>query len=130
MLNRTCVKEYQIPGTNKIIQKGVEVYIPVLGIQRDQKYFSEPNKFDPDRWTGGNFAETGQKLPNLTFGDGPRSCIGMRLGKLQAKVGLVTMLREFNYTLDENDSNRDMEFDPRHFLLQPRNNIYLHVSRR
>lgn len=76
MLNRTCVKEYQIPGTNKIIEKGVEVYIPVLGIQRDEKYFSQPNKFNPDRWNGECFADTGRKLPNLTFGDGPRSCIG------------------------------------------------------
>lgn len=130
MLNRTCVKEYLIPGTKQIIEKGVEVYIPVLGIQRDKKYFCEPNKFNPDRWNGGNFADTGRKLPNLTFGDGPRSCIGMRLGKLQAKLGLVIMLRKFSYKLNENDSHSDMEFDPRHFLLQPRNNIYLHVSRR
>lgn len=55
----------------------------------------------------------------------------MRLGKLEAKLGLVTMLRKFSYQLNENDSHTgDMQFDPRHFLLQPRNNIYLRVSRR
>lgn len=136
MLNRTCVKEYRIPGTNQIIEKGVEVYIPVLGIQRDEKYFKEPNEFNPDRWIDGNITDSGRKVPNLTFGDGPRSCIGMRLGKMQTKLGLVLILQKFNYDLTEvqlNDSVHkqcDLEFDPRHFLLQPLHNIYLHVSKR
>lgn len=130
MLNRTCVKEYRIPGTNQVIEKGVEVYIPVLGIQRDEKYFKEPNKFNPDRWNDGNITDTGRKVPNLTFGDGPRSCIGMRLGKMQTKVGLVLILQKFNYELSDSDKQSDIEFDPRHFLLQPRHNIYLHVSKR
>lgn len=131
MLNRTCVKEYRIPGTDQIIEKGVEVYIPVMGIQRDEKYFKEPNKFNPDRWNVGNITETGRKAPNLTFGDGPRSCIGSRLGKMQTKVGLVLILQNFKYKLHDSMNNQsDMEFDPRHFLLQPRHNIYLHVSKR
>lgn len=131
MLNRTCVREYVIPGTNQIIEKGVEVYIPVLGIQRDEKYFPEPNRFNPDRWMNdGNITDTGRKVPILTFGDGPRNCIGMRLGKMQAKVGIVLMLQKFKYTLDDCDRQCDLEFDPRHFLLQPRNNIYLHISKR
>lgn len=131
MLNRTCVKEYHIPGTNQVIEKGVEVYIPVLGIQRDEKYFIEPNRFNPDRWSGGNVNDTGRKVPNLTFGDGPRNCIGMRLGKLQTKIGICLLLQRFHYELDEpNNKDSDMEFDPRHFLLQPRNNIYLHVLKR
>lgn len=130
MLNRTCVKEYPIPGTNQVIEKGVEVYIPILGIQRDEKYFYEPNKFNPDRWNDGNVSDMGEKVPNLTFGDGPRSCIGMRLGKMQTKVGLVLMLQRFQYTLNDCDHTNDLEFDPRHFLLQPRHNIYLHVSKR
>lgn len=131
MLNRTCVKEYRIPGTDQIIEKGVEVVIPVLGIQRDKKYFTEPNKFDPDRWTGGSVDDTGRKAPFLTFGDGPRNCIGMRLGKLQTKIGMCLLLQRFKYELNESSSkDSDLEFDPRHFLLQPRNNIYLHVSKR
>lgn len=29
VLNRTCVKDYEIPKTDKIIEKGVEVFLPV-----------------------------------------------------------------------------------------------------
>lgn len=131
MLNRTCVKEYEIPGTDKVIEKGVEVFIPVLGLQRDGKYYDEPDVFNPERLNEETAA--GKNLvnrPYLPFGDGPRNCIGMRLGKMQAKVGLVLMLQKFKYELEDSLEKREMEFDPRHFLLQPRFDIYLHVTKR
>lgn len=131
MINRTCVKDYRIPGTNQIIEKGVEVYISVLGLHRDDQFYVEPDKFNPIRLS--EEACAGKNLvnrPYIPFGDGPRNCIGMRLGKLQTKVGLISMLHKFNYKLDEHLLHSDMEFDTRHFLLQPRNNIYLHVSKR
>lgn len=56
--------------------------------------------------------------------------IGMRLGKLQTKVGLISMLHKFRYELDERLKNSDMKFDPRHFLLQPQNDIFLHIFKR
>lgn len=56
--------------------------------------------------------------------------IGMRLGKLQAKCGLISMLRTFKYEIDDSQKQCDLEFDRRHFLLQPMNDIYLRVSKR
>lgn len=131
MLNRTCVKEYKIPGTDKVIEKGTEIYISVLGMHRDELFYDEPNKFDPLRLSEGITA--GKNLvtrPYLPFGDGPRNCIGMRLGKLQTKVGLISMLHKFKYELDDQLKHGDLEIDPRHFLLQPRDDIFLRVSKR
>lgn len=131
MLNRTCVKEYQIPGTDKIIEKGVEVYISVLGLHRDDQFYDEPDKFNPIRLS--DKITAGKNLvsrPYIPFGDGPRNCIGMRLGKLQTKVGLISMLHKFKYDLDDRFRNDDLKFDPRHFLLQPRDDIFLHISKR
>lgn len=127
MLNRKCVKEYQIPGTNLIIEKGVEVFISSLGLQRNEKFYNEPNKFDPDRCIDVNGLA---KQPYLPFGDGPRNCIGSRLGKMQVKVGLVLLLQKFKYELNECHKNKDLEIDPRHFLLQPRSDILLHMFKR
>lgn len=131
MINRTCVKEYQIPGTNKTIEKGVEVYISVLGLHRDERFYEEPDKFNPLRLGETNTA--GKNLvnrPYIPFGDGPRNCIGMRLGKIQSKVGLISMLHKFKYELEDSLKNSNMEFDQRHFLLQPRYDIFLRVSKR
>ena len=50
LLTRTCVKEYQIPGTNQIIEKGVEVFVPVFSLHRDDKYYENPLEFNPNRF--------------------------------------------------------------------------------
>lgn len=131
MINRTCVNEYKIPGTDKVIEKGTEIYISVLGLHRDGHFYSKPDEFNPVRLSEKMTA--GKNLlnhPYIPFGDGPRNCIGMRLGKMQTKVGLISMLHKFKYDLDDELKKGDIEFDPRHFLLQPRNDIFLHVSKR
>ena len=73
MLVRKCVKDYQIPDTNLVIEKGVEIIIPAFAIQRDEKYYENPNKFDPERFNEENSA--GKNIvnrPYLPFGEGPR----------------------------------------------------------
>lgn len=127
MLNRKCMKEYRIPGTDHVIEKGVEIFISLLGLQTNEKFYEEQNKFDPDRWNEPNGPV---EQPYLPFGDGPRTCIAMQLAKMQVKVGLVLMLQKFKYELHESLKNREIEFEPRHFLLQPRTKISLHVSKR
>jgi cytochrome P450 family 6 len=74
-LIRECTKKYKIPGTNVTIEKGTSIIIPVIGLHRDQKYYPDPEKFDPDRFS----EEMKNKKPQFTylpFGEGPRICIG------------------------------------------------------
>lgn len=73
-LDRTCNKRYQIPGTDVIIEKGVVLYISMLGLHYDPKYFPEPETFNPDRFAGNS--ENIVPYSYLPFGLGPRNCIG------------------------------------------------------
>ena len=77
ILNRECTKRYQIPGTNVILEKGIQVVIPTMGIHYDPQYFPEPEKFDPER-----FSEEAKSKRHhyvyLPFGGGPRICIGKK----------------------------------------------------
>lgn len=128
LLNRTCVKDYQIPGTKKIIEKGVEIFIPAYAFQTDAKYYDEPEKFKPTRFSDeSSAAKNSANRPYLPFGDGPRNCIGMRMGKMQTKVALVLMLRKFRYELEPKLMNRDMIFDPKLFLLAPKDPVKLQI---
>lgn len=61
---------------------------------------------------------------------GPRNCIGMRLGKMQTKVGLVLMLQNFRYALEASQMNKELELDPKSFLIMPRNKINLVIAKR
>lgn len=91
----------------------------------DEKYYENPTKFDPDR-----FSEQKKNHIYLPFGDGPRNCIGLRLGKMQTKVGLVMMLQKFKFGLNDDDKNYEMKYDPNIFLLCPKDKIRLSVLKR
>lgn len=74
-LARVCTKTYKIPGTPIQLDKGTAVLVPVYAIHHDEKYYNDPEKFDPDRFTKENINArlSGTYMP---FGDGPRICIG------------------------------------------------------
>jgi cytochrome P450 family 6 len=74
-LSRKCTKDYTIPDTDLVVEKGIQVVIPVLGLHRDPKYFPDPEKFDPERFND----EAKRSRPHyvyLPFGEGQRICIG------------------------------------------------------
>lgn len=126
-----CNQDYRIPGTDSVIEKGVEVIIPVISLHRDEKYYNEPNKFHPDRFNGENSAGKDQiNQPYYPFGDGPRICIGMRLGRMQTKIGIVLMLQNYKYELDDGLKNREVEFDPKVFLISALGGIKLKIIKR
>ncbi|XP_031628927.1 probable cytochrome P450 6d4 [Contarinia nasturtii] len=131
ILNRTCVKNYQIPGTDKVIEKGTQVFIPVMALHWDEKYFDDPEKFIPERFNEEN--SVGKNMinrPYLPFGEGPRNCVGMRLGKLQIKGALVMMLQKFRFELSDHHKNNDIKFDPKNFLITSLGGIHLRVFKR
>jgi len=75
MLSRECSRPYKIPGTDTVLEKGVVVIIPVTALHYDSKYYPEPDRFDPERFS----EEEKQKRHHyvyLPFGEGPRICIG------------------------------------------------------
>lgn len=72
-LIRQCTKEWKMPGTNILIEKGVSVAVPVFAIQRDAKYYPNPEQFQPERFNAENSAgKTFIDRPYMPFGEGPR----------------------------------------------------------
>ena len=78
-LDHMCCTDYKLPapsGNGTItLPAGTGIYIPILGLHHDPKYFPEPENFDPDRFT----EKKKHSRPNYTyipFGEGPRMCIG------------------------------------------------------
>nr|AZJ25102.1 CYP6AB134 [Cydia pomonella] len=91
-LIRQCVRPYTFPGTDVTIDDGVYVLVSVQGLHNDEQYFKDPEQFRPER-----FGEGAPSIPNhvyLPFGEGPRACIGERLGLMQSLAGLAALLRQ------------------------------------
>ncbi|XP_030754993.1 probable cytochrome P450 6a14 [Sitophilus oryzae] len=100
VIPRLCTKDYHVPDTDVVIKKGTNVRIPVWGIQTDPEYFPNPDKFNPENFNAENKTKI-HEMAFIPFGEGPRMCIGLRFGKLQSKVALVSLLRNFRFTLGD-----------------------------
>nr|AAP83688.1 cytochrome P450 [Depressaria pastinacella] len=101
ILTRRCVQKYTFPGTNLTIDEDVLVCIPVHALHNDEKYFDEPEKFKPERFSPENIKNI-PKYVYLPFGDGPRACIGERLGHMQSLAGLAALLSKFSVAPSKN----------------------------
>ncbi|KAJ0170115.1 hypothetical protein K1T71_014043 [Dendrolimus kikuchii] len=94
VLVRECARPYYFPEIDLKIDPGVKVFIPVIGFHTDPQYFTDPEEFRPERFHPDEFG-TMQKQLYMPFGDGPRNCIGARLGLMQSVAGLAAILSAF-----------------------------------
>lgn len=128
---RECTKDYKVEGTNVVIEKGTPVFFSILGPQYDPKYYKDPELFNPDRFKDDQRANKNSlDCPYLTFGDGPRNCIGMRLGKIQAKIGVCLLLKNFSFTLGEQHINKPLILNPISGVRAPISGINLKIQPR
>ncbi|XP_018339157.1 PREDICTED: cytochrome P450 9e2-like [Trachymyrmex septentrionalis] len=93
-LERICEKTFELPPALPdekpfIMKKGMLVWIPVLAIHHDEKYYDNPEKFDPERFLNNKMRNSSCYMP---FGLGPRMCIAHRFAMLEIKVLLFHLL--------------------------------------
>ena len=126
-LERTATQSYQIPNTSIVINKGDVVYVPVYAIHHDEEYYPDPEKFIPERFLPENRHKI-KPFTYLPFGSGPRNCIGMRFGLLEAKLGLAKILLKYKFVKTAN-TKVPLQFFPIRLLLAAKS-IVIGVERR
>ncbi|XP_028768426.1 cytochrome P450 77A3 [Neltuma alba] len=87
----TTLAGYDIP-----IDANIEIFTPAIG--EDPKLWSNPEKFDPDRFvTGGEDADiTGvSEVKMIPFGAGRRICPGLGMGTVHIHLMMARMVQEF-----------------------------------
>jgi cytochrome P450 len=95
-ITREAVAATELGGYE--IQKGRVVMINTYGMHRDPRYFADPERFDPERFTAANE----QQLPKhayLPFGGGRRVCIGNAFAMMEAKLVVATIAQKFHLAL-------------------------------
>ncbi|XP_053660558.1 probable cytochrome P450 9f2 [Anopheles marshallii] len=99
MVDRYCNRDYTYDdgeGLRFKIEKGVTVMVPIAGFHSDPKYFPDPKRFDPERFSEENRHKInpGSYLP---FGVGPRNCIGSRFALMEVKSVIYYLLKSFTF---------------------------------
>ncbi|KAI8616952.1 cytochrome P450 [Chytriomyces sp. MP71] len=72
------------------------IVVNMGGMHRCSKHWEDPNQFKPERWN--------HPIPPhtfLPFGDGPHSCIGKKLGLIELKMVLISLLSQFSVEIVE-----------------------------
>lgn len=103
------------------------VFIPVCSIHHDSQYYPNPEKFDPDRFLPENIKER-HNMTHLLFGEGPRNCIGLRFGMMQTKVGLITLLKNFQFSTSSK-TIIPLVIAPKNLVLTSKGGLYLNLKR-
>jgi cytochrome P450 len=97
-LGRESLSEDEILGY-KIPKKSI-ILVSIYALQRDAKYYPNPNKFDPERFSPAEVKKR-PKLAYMPFGAGPRMCIGNHFAMMEMQLLLTLMIRRFDFVLDE-----------------------------
>ncbi|XP_020805353.1 probable cytochrome P450 308a1 [Drosophila serrata] len=122
-LQKRCNQSFKLPGGGPRIQEGMVVVLPVQAIHMDPELHPEPEIFRPERFLD----QTSMGCRFLGFGAGPRMCPGQRLGLLQTKAALVTLLQEHRVLKRPGTA---LEVSPLTFLTASKTGIWLSLERR
>lgn len=124
LLIRRCRTEDQLPaggGREATVIRGMDIFMAVYNVHRDERFWPEPDKFDPmrftrryenpdiegwrgfnpDLWEGKLYpTESASDFAYLPFGAGARKCVGDEFATLEASVTLAMVLRRFDFEFD------------------------------
>lgn len=118
--------DFKVPDTDIVIKSGISVVVPVFAIHRDPDYYPDPDQFDPDRFSS-NEIKKRHPMAWLAFGEGPRNCIAARFGMMQTRIGLITLLTNFEFATCKK-TLIPMVFSSSPIVLSPKDGLYLKLK--
>ncbi|XP_045463873.1 uncharacterized protein LOC123673437 [Harmonia axyridis] len=133
LTDRTVTKEYtiqpELPGEKPLkLKEGSIVLIPIMGFHHDPKYFPNPEKFDPERFSAENKNNI-DPYTYMPFGIGPRNCIGSRFALMEVKALIFYIFRHFEVVPIEK-TEIPPKFNKNAFGFIPENGFHLGLKKR
>lgn len=97
-IGRRAISDCEIGGYR--IAAGTNIFLFQFLTQRDERFFADPQKFDPERWR--EDPVRAGKIPRFAyfpFGGGPRVCVGAAFALLEATLLLAMIQQTFRLQL-------------------------------
>jgi cytochrome P450 len=108
-----------------LVPKGSLISIHTFTMQRDARFFPEPERFEPSRFQAG-WEQRVPRYAYLPFGAGPRVCIGNGFAMMEARLILATVAQQWRMRLDA-----DQEIVPIQLVtVRAKNGIRMRLERR
>jgi cytochrome P450 len=122
-IGRRPIEDYRIGG--RVIPAGAAVFLSPFVTQRDPRWWPDPDRFEPDRWT-----EEGRRgrprYAAFPFGAGPRSCIGGQMARMVGTLVIATIAQRWRMLPPAGSPPRIRSV----LTLKPARPLYLRLERR
>jgi cytochrome P450 len=122
-VGRRAVEDHEFGGYR--VPAGSLILVSQYVMHRDPRFFPDPERFDPERWTD----EAKQARPQFSyfpFGGGPRRCIGEAFAWMEAALIIATLASRWRMRLAP---GRKVEAQPR-ITLRPAGGVPVTLERR
>jgi cytochrome P450 len=96
LIGRRAIADYEL-GPYVVPARTILVMSPFV-TQRDGRFYTDPERFDPDRWTP-EFRATLPKCAYFPFGGGPRQCIGESFAWMELILLVATIAQRWRLQL-------------------------------
>jgi len=93
IIGRRALEDYPVGG---FVAPARSIFVmSQYVVQRDPRYYRDPDRFDPDRWTP-EFRAALPKFAYFPFGGGPRQCIGESFAWMELALVVATLAQRWS----------------------------------
>jgi len=104
---RAAIKDCEFDGFQ--IKKGDQVFVCPYFTHRIPEIWSEPEKFDPERFNKQRAEDKNHKHAWIPFGGGAHKCLGIKFAELQVKLILFHLLKNYQISVQ---ASYEMPYSP------------------
>jgi cytochrome P450 len=122
LFGREAVEDVELGGY--LLRRGSWIFIAPYVVQRDARYFANPEVFDPERFAPGRIEQI-PPYAYIPFGGGPRICIGNSLATMELVLLAATVLQKYRLTLAQPAPEMEMEI-----VLRPKGGLRMRAQAR
>jgi cytochrome P450 len=123
IIGREVARPFELGGYDLVPPE--QVVMSAYTSQRDPRFYTDPERFDPERWLDGRLAEL-PKFAYFPFGGGPRICIGNHFATMELSLVLATLLQQVTLQAAPDFA---LELDPV-VTLRPKRGVRVRITRR
>ena len=107
LIPRMCNQDVKIKGFN--IKANTQVMVNAWALGRDPKSYTNPERFEPERFLDSTIDYKGNNFELIPFGAGRRGCPGIQFATVVEELALANIVHKFDWALPHGEREDDLD---------------------